>query len=57
MKTNIRRAVKDDCPRLLELVQELATMKRLLMKSLLHWIISPRVVLANTRFGGPSLLK
>src|ERR1044071_4234731 len=24
MKTNIRRAVKDDCPRLLELVQELA---------------------------------
>jgi len=28
MKTNIRRAVKDDCPRLLELVQELATYER-----------------------------
>ena len=28
MKTNIRRAVKDDCPRLLELVQELATYEK-----------------------------
>ena len=28
MKTIIRRAVKDDCPRLLELVQELATYER-----------------------------
>ena len=28
MKTTIRRAVKDDCPRLLELVQELATYER-----------------------------
>jgi len=28
MITNIRRAVKDDCPRLLELVQELATYER-----------------------------
>jgi len=28
MKTVIRRAVKDDCPRLLELVQELATYER-----------------------------
>ena len=28
MKTNIRRAVRDDCPRLLELVQELATYER-----------------------------
>ncbi|TMI96929.1 MAG: GNAT family N-acetyltransferase [Bacteroidetes bacterium] len=28
MKINIRRAVKEDCPRLLELVQELATYER-----------------------------
>ena len=28
MKTTIRRAVKEDCPRLLELVQELATYER-----------------------------
>ena len=28
MKTIIRRAVKDDCPRLLELVQELATYEK-----------------------------
>src|ERR1044071_374224 len=28
MKITIRRAVKDDCPRLLELVQELATYER-----------------------------
>ncbi len=28
MKTIIRKAVKDDCPRLLELVQELATYER-----------------------------
>lgn len=28
MKTNIRRAVKDDCRRLLDLVQELATYER-----------------------------
>ena len=28
MKTIIRRAVKDDCPRLLELIQELATYER-----------------------------
>ena len=28
MKTIVRRAVKDDCPRLLELVQELATYER-----------------------------
>jgi GNAT superfamily N-acetyltransferase len=28
MKTIIRRAIKDDCPRLLELVQELATYER-----------------------------
>jgi len=28
MKTIIRRAVKDDCPRLLDLVQELATYER-----------------------------
>ena len=28
MKTTIRRAVKDDCPRLLELIQELATYER-----------------------------
>jgi GNAT superfamily N-acetyltransferase len=28
MKINIRRAVKEDCPRMLELVQELATFER-----------------------------
>ncbi|MGE5521250.1 MAG: N-acetyltransferase family protein [Candidatus Dadabacteria bacterium] len=28
MKTTIRRAVKEDCPRILELVQELATYER-----------------------------
>jgi hypothetical protein len=28
MNINIRRAVKEDCPKLLELVQELATYER-----------------------------